>query len=92
MLDKNAALIDNQSAILEEVKTLTCRQALEYVTSAYKRWLDAKNAPEAGDMYDETLNAWGAIDKGLESGKIGTNEFTSASDWLIPKEGKRQGR
>jgi TP901 family phage tail tape measure protein len=92
LLDKNAALIDNQSAILEEVKNLDLQaSALEYVTSAYKRWLDAKNAPEAGDMYDETLNAWGAIDKGLESGKIGTNEFTSASDWLIPKEVSEDG-
>ncbi|MDD4279651.1 MAG: hypothetical protein PHX74_07960 [Candidatus Sumerlaeales bacterium] len=92
LLDKNAALIDNQSAILEEVKNLDLQaSALEYVTSAYKRWLDAKNAPEAGDMYDETLNAWGAINKGLESGKIGTNEFTSASDWLIPKEVSDKG-
>lgn len=92
LLDKNAALIDNQSAILEEVKNLDLQaSALEYVTSAYKRWLDAKNAPEAGDMYDETLNAWGAIDKGLKSGKIGTNEFTAASDWLIPKEVSDKG-
>ena len=92
LLDKNAALIDNQSAILEEVKNLDLQaSALEYVTSAYKRWLDVKNAPEAGDMYDETLNAWGAIDKGLKSGKIGTNEFTAASDWLIPKEVSDKG-
>ena len=86
LLDKNAALIDNQSAILEEVKNLDLQaSALEYATSAYKRWLDAKNAPEAGDMYDELPNAWKAIDEGLKTGKIGTEKYLSAVELLIPE-------
>lgn len=58
---------------------------LDYATSAYKRWIDAQNSPEAGDDYDNLRTAVSQLKAGLESGKIGTNVFKSAAELLIPE-------
>ena len=57
---------------------------LDYATSAYKKWLDAQNAPEAGEAYDNLRVAMKQIEEGRESGKIGTAKYKAAVELLVP--------
>lgn len=57
---------------------------LQYATSAYKKWLDAQNAPEAGDAYNNLITAMGQIKEGQENGKIGTAKYKAAVELLVP--------
>ena len=83
----------SQDKIRDEIKAYDILASeLNYATSAYKRWLDAKNAPEAGDGYDELSVARKAIEEGLESGKVGTNKFKAAEALLIPEEVSAKGK
>lgn len=92
LADEKDALTASQEAIRNEINNYDLLASeLEYATSAYKRWLDAKSGPEAGDTYNELSNAWKAIDEGLESGKVGTNKFKAAEALLIPEEVSAQG-
>lgn len=59
---------------------------IDYATSGYKKWLDAKDRTDSGAVYDEAGSAYKALTEGLESGKIGTNAFEGARDFLIPQE------
>jgi len=71
--------------ILEEIQGYErLASELDYATSAYKRWIDAQNSPEAGDDYDNLRTAVSQLKAGLENGKIGTNVFKSAAELLIP--------
>ena len=58
---------------------------IAYATSAYKKWMDAQNAPEAGDAYNNMITAMGQIQEGLDSGKIGTAKFKAAVELLVPE-------
>ncbi|MDD4279017.1 MAG: hypothetical protein PHX74_04700, partial [Candidatus Sumerlaeales bacterium] len=90
--NQKSALEISQQGILDEIKAYdVLTSEIEYATSAYKRWLDAKNGPEAGDAYDELSVAMKAIDDGLESGKVGTRKFKAAEELLIPEEVSAQG-
>ena len=62
---------------------------LREATSAYQLWQDAQNAPESGDMYDDTLSALQQINEGLESGKVGTQKFEASVEFLIPDDVSR---
>ena len=59
---------------------------IDYATSGYKKWLDARDRTDSGAVYDEAGSAYKALTEGLESGKIGTNAFEGARDFLIPQE------
>lgn len=75
---------DNEG-LLSEVHALDLLQSqLEYATSSYKKWLDARQLPEADDTYVSLLTAMQDISDGLESGRIGTQAYKSAVDLLIP--------
>ena len=52
---------------------------LVQASGAYQDWLNAQNATEAGTMYDD------AIKDALESGKIGTQKYKAAVEFLVPK-------
>ena len=89
---QNDALETSQEYLRAEIKAYdVLASELNYATSAYKRWLDAKNSPEAGDGYDELSVARKAIDEGLKSGKTGTNKYNAAEALLIPEEISAQG-
>lgn len=80
-----AALQSENGAILNDIagyERLTSQ--LQYATSAYKKWLDAQNAPEAGEAYDNLFTAMGQIKEGKESGKIGTAKYKAAVELLVP--------
>ena len=57
---------------------------IEYASSAYKKWLDAQDAPEAGDAYANMLTAMEQIQEGQDSGKIGTVKYKAAVELLVP--------
>ena len=57
---------------------------IEYATSAYKKWVDAQDAPNAGDAYDNLYTAMGQIQSGLDSGKIGTAQYKASVELLVP--------
>lgn len=58
---------------------------LVQVSGAYQDWLNAQNATEAGTMYDDAIQAYDAIKDALESGKIGTQKYKAAIEFLVPK-------
>lgn len=58
---------------------------LVQVSGAYQDWLNAQNATEAGTMYDDAIQAYDAIKNALESGKIGTQKYKAAIEFLVPK-------
>ena len=58
---------------------------LMQVSGAYQDWLNAQNATEAGTMYDDAIQAYDAIKDALESGKIGTQKYKAAIEFLVPK-------
>ena len=57
---------------------------LVQVSGAYQDWLNAQNATEAGTMYDDAIKAYDAIKDALESGKIGTQKYKAAVEFLVP--------
>lgn len=58
---------------------------LMQASGAYQDWLNAQNATEAGTMYDDAIQAYDAIKDALESGKIGTQKYKAAVEFLVPK-------
>lgn len=58
---------------------------LVQVSGAYQDWLNAQNSTEAGTMYDDAIKAYDAIKDALESGKIGTQKYKAAVEFLVPK-------
>ena len=100
-LKKNNDLSDEQQATLKEAisnreqenKKLReqCQNyellysQLVQVSGAYQDWLNAQNATEAGTMYNDAIQAYDAIKDALESGKIGTQKYKAAVEFLVPK-------
>lgn len=83
--DNITALKDENDSILEEVRSYERLESqLYYATSAYKKWIDAQDAPNAGDAYNNMIEAMGQIQSGQESGKIGTAQYKAAVELLVP--------
>lgn len=84
LLEENAALkadcvqYDLMSASLAEV------------TSAYQNWMNAKNASQSGDMFDDALAAIKQIDDVLNNtksdlyGRVGRSDYKAAVDFIVP--------
>ena len=56
---------------------------IEYATSAYKKWVDAHDGAESGAQYDQSITAFGDLKEGYESGRVGTNEYRTAQEYLL---------
>lgn len=83
--DNITTLEDENDSILEEVKNYERLESqLYYATSAYKKWIDAQDSPNAGDAYDNMIEAMEQIQSGRESGKIGTAQYKAAVELLVP--------
>ena len=103
-LQENNSLTDEQREKLESAKTAleneskTLRDncsnlrmqysALVQASSAYQDWLNVQNAAEAGDMYNDGMDAKQAIAAGLKNGKIGTEKYKAAVEFLVPDDFK----
>lgn len=80
-----SSLEAENSSILNEIQDYErLASQLNYATSAYKKWLDAQSAPNAGDAYDDMIKAMGQIKEGQENGKIGTAKYKAAVELLVP--------
>lgn len=83
LLEEQKKILLSQDGILSEIRNLEILgSSLEYATSAYKKWLDAKDAPENSDIFDSLAEAAKDIKEGFETGKIGTRKFASAAELI----------
>ncbi len=88
----------NIDALLSENNALktTCDNydlmsaSLREVTDAYHNWLNAQNAAQSGDMFDEALNAINHINDTLNNtdsdifGRVGNEDYIAALEFIIP--------
>lgn len=84
--------------LLEENGVLkdTCTQydlmssSLREATSAYQHWLNAQNAAQSGDMFDDTVAAFNHINDTLNNkdsdlyGRVGRTDYEAAVNLVIP--------
>lgn len=84
-------LLEENSAI-----KLTCdsydimTSSLEEATNAYNNWLNAQNASQSGDMFDDTVDAINRITETLNDtdsdyfGRVGRTDYKAAVELIIP--------
>lgn len=90
--DENDTLKNRQKELEDSIQGYDrLTSEIQYATSAYKKWLDAQNAPESGDQYRGTVDAIKRMKELLKEGRVGTQEYQAASDYLVPKEIQDQG-
>lgn len=89
-LEDAKAALESQSKTLRDNCTSLRMQysALVQASSAYQDWLNAQNAAEAGDMYNDGMDAKQAIAAGLKNSKIGTEKYKAAVEFLVPDDFK----
>lgn len=89
-LEDAKAALESQSKTLRDNCTSLRMQysVLVQASSAYQDWLNAQNAAEAGDMYNDGMDAKQAIAAGLKNGKIGTEKYKAAVEFLVPDDFK----
>ena len=68
--------------------------ALEESTSNYAKWQNAQKSRDSGDMFTDVSSAKKQITDGLKNGKVGSQKFQAAVEFLIPDtfEPKDQAR
>jgi TP901 family phage tail tape measure protein len=89
---QNDVLKNRQKELEDSIKGYDrLTSEIQYATSAYKKWLDAQNAPESGDQYRGTIDAIKRMKELLKEGRVGTQEYQAAADYLVPKEIQGQG-
>lgn len=99
--DNNSAVIDgvtitrsmletlkeNNSQIVSNAKSYELMASqIRQATGTYQAWLDAQNAPDQGTMFTDAGNAAKAIIEGLGNGKIGTEKFKAAVEFIMPDD------
>lgn len=97
--DAERAEIENSIKTYQEKNSellKTCTQydlvtsSLEAATGAYQNWLNAQNAAQSGDMFDDTLNAINRINDTLNKqsseyyGRVGHTAYQAALDMIVP--------
>lgn len=64
--------------------------SLQEATDKYHNWLNAQNASQSGDMFDDTLDAINRIKKTLNDtdseyyGRVGRTDYQAALNLIIP--------
>lgn len=92
LLERTISSYEEQSSAIQSniEKYAVLISSLRETTGAYQLWKDAQNAPESGDMYDDTLTALQQIEEGFETGKVGTQKFESSVEFLVPDDVDRE--
>ena len=81
------ALEEQNKTIRENCKNLQMQySALMQVSSAYSEWQNAKNTEDSDAMLNDLSNAMKDIEDGLKTQRIGTDDFKSAVNLLIPED------
>ncbi len=85
------ALLSRNSVLKQQCDSYDLVTAsLEEATSAYQNWLNAQNASQSGDMFDDTLDAINHINDTLNNqdseyyGRVGRTDYQAAIDLIIP--------
>lgn len=90
---------NNINALLEENEAikLNCdtydlmTSSLKEATNTYNNWLNAQNASQSGDMFDDTLNAITRINETLNDadseyfGRVGRTDYKAAINLIVPE-------
>ena len=85
-------LHEQTSALAENIQQYQLLiSQLDYATSGYKAWLDAQSQTDSGEIFDDAISAYEALQEGFETGKVGTSAFKGAMDFLIPDDVIDQG-
>ena len=85
LLDENEVLRDSCTQF--DLMSASLREA----TSAYQHWLNAQNAAQSGDMFDDTINAFNHVFDTLNDkdsdlfGRIGRTDYEAAIGLIIPE-------
>lgn len=80
----------DNTAIYNQCQQLDLLNAkLRESVGEYQAWIDAQNAPESGDMFDDAKNMWAQIREvsNTESenyGKVGNETYQAAVDFIVP--------
>lgn len=81
------ALEAQNSAIRDNCESLQMQySALSQVSSAYAAWQNAKNTTDQDAMLLDLNNALADIEEGLTTQRIGTDDFKTAVNLLVPDE------
>ena len=64
-------------------------QSIREATGEYQAWLDAQNAPESGDMFDDMKDMWQSVREvsdvdSKNFGKVGNEIYQAAVDFIVP--------
>ncbi len=85
------ALLEENSAIKESCDSYDLMTAsLQEATDAYHNWLNAQNASQSGDMFDDALNAVNRINETLNKseseyyGRVGRSDYQTSLELIIP--------
>lgn len=96
--ESEESIQNNIDALLEEngAIKLNCdaydlmNASLQEATDAYHNWLNAQNAAQSGDMFDDTLDAINRINETLNDtdseyyGRVGRTDYKAALNLIIP--------
>lgn len=88
--DQLNTLLSQQTELVNQASYWDLQaQSIREATGAYQEWLDAQNAPESGDMFDETQKAWQLIRDTADSSsenynRTGRKDYQAAVKFLIP--------
>lgn len=102
--ESEATIQANIDALLEENGTLKTEcdtydlitNSLQEATNAYNNWLNAQNASQSGDMFDDTIDAINRITETLNDteseffGRVGRTDYKAAIDLIIPESVDRE--
>lgn len=91
------SLLESNDAIVNQCGQLDILNAsLRESIGTYQAWKNAQNAPESGDMFDDTLTALQQIDDVLNNedsdlyGRIGRDDYKTSLDLVIPETVNRE--
>lgn len=60
--------------------------AVDRTTGAYKRFAEAKKTANQDELHNEAVDAVSAVEEGLKSGKIGTDDYKSGLSFILGKD------
>lgn len=67
-------------------------QKLREANGTYQDWLNAQNSPVSGTMFTDANNALEAIKEGLKTGRVGSEKYLAALDFVVPENIDKEDR
>lgn len=104
--DKNYATNESEESVQKNIDALLLENdtlqkecntydlitsSLREATNAYNNWLNAQNASQRGDMFDDTLNAINRVNETLNDtdsdyfGRVGRTDYKAAVELIVPE-------